>query len=124
MGVLCPHYEYVGSVRLEVGHCVRHGVDPDGGHHTAGLEVAAVVLDGVTYQGGGALGLVLPPGQSHGGRLSVHHLDAVGRGGEGGRVGCPVEDDVRVLGILHSDVGGPGGLPTLGAGGAGVEPCV
>ena len=55
MGVLCPHYEYVGSVRLEVGHCVRHGVDPDGGHHPAGLQVAAVVLDGVADQGGGSV---------------------------------------------------------------------
>ena len=54
MGVFCPHNEDVGGVRLEVGDGVGHGVDPDGRHHPAGLEVTAVILDSVTYQRGGS----------------------------------------------------------------------
>ena len=56
--VLGSHHEDVGGVGLEVGDGVGLGVDPDGGHHPASLEVTAVILDGVTDQRGGALVLV------------------------------------------------------------------
>ena len=71
MAVLRPHHEDVARVRLEVGHGVRLGVDPvecylvphcavllrlpDGRHHPARLQVAAVVLDGVADQGRGSV---------------------------------------------------------------------
>ena len=105
MTVLCSHHEDVAGVWLQVGHGVGLGVDSDGGHHPASLQVTAVVLDGVANQRRGSIIRVLPPRQGDRGGLPVHHPH-LGRGaGEGGGVRCAVEDDVWVLGILHSDVG-------------------
>lgn len=86
-----------------------------GGNHPAGLQVRAVVLEGVAEVGVG----VRVPGGCQATLRRVEDAGAARGQRERGRVGAPVQMRSRLL--LHCQRRRPGRLPALGGRRAGVQ---